>query len=69
MVVPNREVVNINFFTNNSIIFQSIDFNIVSKDVNMDLLRDRSNLSSSNLSRKSLIKDLSFVLYIDRIEI
>jgi len=65
IIVPNKEVVNINFFTNNFTMSHSMDFNIVSEGIP----RGRSNLSSSNLSRESLThSDFSFVLYIDRME-
>jgi len=69
MVVPNREIVDINSFTYNSAMSNSMEPNAISKNVNMDLLRGRSNLSSSNLSRESLAySNLSSVPYVDRIE-
>ena len=69
MVAPNREFVNINFITNNSTMSHSMDSNTVSEDINMDLLRSRSNLSSPNLSRESSSHlDLSSVPYV-RMEI
>ena len=67
--MSNKEVVNINFFTNNFTIFHSIDSNIVSEDINIDVSKDKSNLSSPNLSRESLThSDLSSVSYVDRME-
>ena len=69
MVVPNREIVDINSFTYNSAMSNSMEPNTISKNVNIDLLRGRSNLSSSNLSIKSLAySNLSSVLYVDIIE-
>jgi len=47
----------------------SIELNVVSKDINIDLLRDKFSLLSSNLSRELLTHlDLSSISYIDRIE-
>ena len=69
IVVPNREIVNINSFPINSAINHSIEVNTISEDANMDTLRGRSSSSSPNLSWKLLTHlDLSSVLYMDRIE-
>jgi len=47
----------------------SMGSNAAFKDVNMDLLRERSNMLSLNLSKESLIYlDSSSILYIDRME-
>jgi len=47
----------------------SIKLNVVSKDINIDLLRDKFNLLSPNLSRElSTHLDLSSISYIDRVE-
>ena len=60
---------NINSFTYNLAISYSKESNIVSKDINMNLPRDRSNSSSYNLSRELLTHpNFSSILYIDRIE-
>jgi len=46
-----------------------IELNVVSKDINIDLLRDRFNLLSPNLSRElSTHLNLSSISYMDRIE-
>ena len=71
IVVPNREIVNINSFSINSAINHSIEINTISEDANMDTLRGRlpSSSSSPNLSWKLLTYlDLSSVLYMDKIE-
>ena len=69
MVVPNREIVNINSFFNISAMSCSIETNISSKDINMDKLRDKSIISSSNFLRNLLVhSDISPILYIDKIE-
>ena len=51
IVVPNRKVANINSFTYNSTISNSMGSNIISEDINIDLLRDRFNSLSPNFSR------------------
>jgi len=69
MVASNREITNINSFPINSAINHSIKVNTISEDINMDALRGRSNSLSPNLLWKSLThSNLSFVLYVDRIE-
>ena len=69
IVVPNREIMNINSFPINSAMNYSMEINTISEDVNMDTLRGRSNSLSSNLLWElSTYSDLSSVLYVDRIE-
>jgi len=51
MVVPNREIVNINSFFNILAMSYSIEINIFSEDINIDKLRDKSIVSSSNFLR------------------
>ena len=49
--------------------FSYVSLNAISKDINMDKLKGRSKLLSQNSLRESLVhSDLSFVLYIDRME-
>ena len=51
IVVPNRKVANINFFTYNSIMSHSVRSNIISENINIDLLKDKFNSLSPNFSR------------------
>jgi len=51
IVVPNRKVANINSFTYNSIMSHSVRSNIISENINIDLLKDRFNSLSPNFSR------------------
>ena len=67
--MPNRKIANINPFPFNLAMPYPIEINTVSKDINMNLPRDRSNSSSYNLSRDLLTHpNFSSILYIDRIE-
>ena len=69
MVMPNREIANINLSSYNSAMSNSMEVNAISEDINMDEPRGRSLLSSPNTSREmSAHSDLSSIPYVDRIE-
>ena len=69
MVVPNKEIANINLSYHNSAIFNSMKVNAISKDINMDELRGIFLLLSPNISRgMSTHSDILFISYIDRME-
>jgi len=69
MVVLNREIANINSFLNFSAMSDLAEANYVSKNINMDKLRDRFMISSRFMSRAILAHlDILFILYIKRIE-
>ena len=69
MVAPNRKIANINSSFHNSAMSHLIEVCAISEDVNMDVPRGRSILSSPNSSRELLAhSDLSSVPYVDRME-
>jgi len=69
MVMPNREIANINLSSYNSAMSNSMEVNAISEDINMDEPRGRSLLSSPNTSKgMSAHSDLSSIPYVDRIE-
>ena len=74
IVVPKKELVNINFSVYNSAIFISSNSKVILENVNIEVLRDKTQNSSANGSRKSSkysnIFSVSYnVLYNIRIEI
>jgi len=69
MVMPNREIANINLYSYNSAMSNSMEVNAISEDTNMGEPRGRSLLSSPNTSRGMLAhSDLSSIPYVDRME-
>jgi len=69
IVVPKRKLVNKISSDYNFTNYNPMDPNVISKDVNMDILRRRSNFSSTYSSRELLIySTASSVLYNDRME-
>jgi len=68
--VPKRELVNINFSVHNSAMFISSDSKVILEDVNIEVLRDKTQNSSANGSRKSSKYSVIFsVPYNVRIEV
>ena len=69
MVASNREITNTNHFSFTSAMSTSDGFNNISKNVYMDVLRGRSNMSSSNHFRELLVySSISYILYEVRME-
>ena len=65
----NREIVKINSFPYYSAMFHLMEINIVSENINIDILKDKSNLLNPNISRESsAYSDLLSVSYINRME-
>jgi len=54
MVASNREIANTYISFNNPAMPNLVEINTISKDVNIDKLRDRSLLLSSNVSKETL---------------
>ena len=54
MVASNREIANTYIYFNNPAMSNLVEINTISKDVNIDKLRDRSLLSSPNVSKETL---------------
>ncbi len=52
MIAPNREIANINSFTNTSSIFNLTDFNNISEDIQMGAPRGRSIIVSTNTFKR-----------------
>jgi len=51
MIVPNREIVNLNIFSSSSAISNTLEFNAISEDIQMDAPRDRTiKITESGLS-------------------
>jgi len=70
MVASNREIASKHIFSSPLAMSTSIKSNTASKDINIDESRERSMSSSLNTSKKSLAhSNLSFVLYMDRMEV
>ena len=66
IVVSNREIMNIKLFFTFSAMSNSLGPNAISKDVYIDVLRGRSNMSSLNFSKESLAySSISLVSYED----
>jgi len=69
MIAPNREIVNINSLSTFSTMYNSLRPNVVSEDVCMNVLIQRSNTLSLNLSREfSAYSSIFLVLYEDHME-
>ena len=69
MIALNRELTNILFFFNISILSISIAYNNKNTNIDIDTLRDRSVNASTNGSRKlSTHSSISFILYMKRIK-
>ena len=69
MIALNRELTNILFFFNISILSISIAHNNKNTNIDIDTLRDRSVNASTNGSRKlSTHSSISFILYMERIK-
>jgi len=70
MVVSNREIVNTNLFAPTSAMSNLCDINGVSEDINMDALRDRTTIASTNSSRDlSVLSKVSSMEYHDCMEV
>jgi len=52
MVVPNREIANINLSYYNSVMFNSMKINVIFKDINMNELRGMFLSLNPNISRE-----------------
>ena len=69
MVVPNREIVNTNYFLTTSAMSNSVEAKCISENINIDKPRGRSTLISRNMSRVvSVHSDLLSIPYIEQIE-
>ena len=70
IVVPNREIANINSFLNFLAIYNPVEANYISEDINIDEPRDRSIIPSRVISRVILVHStILFILYFERIEV
>ena len=70
MAAPKIELANTFYFTQYSAVSFSIGHNCVFEDINMNIPRDRSNLSSPNSFRKSSTHlAMPSISYVDRIEV
>ena len=69
MIVSNRKIVNIKSSFYTLAVYYSLEVNTISKDINIDKLRDRSKLLTQNPLRESLIiSNLSSIIYINRMK-
>ena len=69
MKVPNRELVNTYFLLNLSILSNLAIYNNINIDIEIDIPRGRSTISSTNNSRElSVYLNISSILYIERME-
>jgi len=55
MVVPNREIANSNISTYTLAMSYPVEFKVNSENIQIEALRDRSNITSTNLSRESSV--------------
>jgi len=70
MGVPIRDIANTNSFPFHSAISNPIEINNISEDININVPRSRSTISSPNSSKESSIySDLSSQLYANRMEV
>jgi len=68
--VPNREIANINSFLNFLAIYNPVEANYISEDINIDEPRDRSIVPSRVISRVTLVHStILFIPYFERIEV
>jgi len=69
MAASNREIANTYISFNNPDMPNLVEINTISKDVNIDKLRDRFLLSSLNVSKETLThSNILSILYINRME-
>ena len=68
--MSNREIANINSFLNFLAIYNLVEANYISEDINMDEPRDRSIIPSRVMSRVTLAHStILFISYIKRIKV
>ena len=69
MVVPNKEIVNLNILSSSSAVSNPLESNTISKDVQMSGPRSRTTVPSTNSSRESSVLSKAFSIeYLTHIE-
>ena len=69
MVVPNKEIVNLNILSSSSAVSNPLESNTISKDVQMSGPRSRTTVPSTNSSRESSVLSKVFSIeYLTHIE-
>ena len=69
MVVPNKEIVNLNILSSSLAVSNPLESNTISKDVQMSGPRSRTTVPSTNSSRESSVLSKAFSIeYLTHIE-
>jgi len=69
MIVPNREIVNINIFSSSSAMSNSLESIAIPEDIQMNAVRGKSTIFSMNLSKEFFVlSKSSSIIYTTHME-